>query len=480
MSDARSSLQAIFLSILVVSSVVVGVAAFTGVGASQTSTVNYSSASISPSTIFKGSMVDATITVTNTEGSEQPYNVSVLVDGTVEQWANGTVAANSNKDLRIRETLWETGDHTVTVSGGSKSTSATVTVQDTSAKYHGGPANLGFYPDQFGPQSQPIEAWNLTDDSPLLMQPTIANGTLFMAFYYGKFYAVDPVTGAEKWSVALGGGSGSTWSTPAYANGVLYIGNNDAKLHAIDEADGSELWSYSTPSNVRSAPAVVDGVVYAGSNDGNMTAVNATTGDELWQHTLSESTLVESNPAVVDGVVYFGAADNNVTALNAATGAKIWNYTTIDQVQSDATVAQNTVYIGSDSTKGETSGDGRVYALNATDGTKRWSYSLTGDVDAGVVYANETVYAGSRGGDLVALNATTGTELWSYSGSDFLGAPVVAGEILYVSDYDTEIVHAFDTDTGTQLWQYASPTNRLHSTPLAWNGSLYYGSISHL
>ncbi|WP_136689387.1 GLUG motif-containing protein [Halorhabdus amylolytica] len=479
-------LRALALSTLMVMSVLaVGVSFGTGVAAANTgggagnTAVSYSSASISPTTLPKGSAVDANITVSNSDSSQQTYNVSVSVDGTVEQWKNGTVAANSNTNIWIQETLWDVGDHTVTVAGGSTSASETVTIEAANPKYHGGPRNLGHYPNQIGPTREPVEQWNISDGTPHVMQSTIVNGTLYTAFHDGgQLYALDPETGAVKWSATPGGTSGSTWTTPAYANGVLYIGSNDYKLHAIDAENGNELWNYQTQTNVRSAPAVVDGVVYFGSNNRNMTAVNATTGEELWHHTLYDPVLVESNPAVVDGVVYFGSGNSgggygyggNVTALNATTGDLVWKYSVPIGIQSDATVVNDTVFIGDD--------NGNVYALNATDGTKRWDYTLSGEVDSGQVYADGTLYASSRGGNLTALNASDGTLKWEYTGRDFRGAPIVVDDVVYVMDFGNASVHAFNATDGTELWAYDSPTGNLYATPLVWNDTLYYGSGS--
>ncbi|WP_241430725.1 PKD domain-containing protein [Haloferax elongans] len=432
---------------------------------------------MTPDTLYTGSAINATVTVENTGSSQQDYNATVAVDGSVVASKTGSLSAGETTTVSFTKTLWDTGGRDVSVGGLA---SQTVTVQSANANFHGGPGNLGYYPDQSGPTSTPTELWNISGGTPMVMQPTIVGDTLYFAFHDGgKLYAVDPMTGEEKWNATPGGISGSTWTTPAYANGVLFLGSNDYKLHAINATDGSELWNYSTQTNVRSAPAVVDGVVYFGSNDGNMTALNATTGEELWYYTMHQPVLVESNPAVVDGVVYFGAYDNNVTALNATTGQKLWNYTVIDQIESDATVANNTVFIGSDSTAGTTSGDGKVYALNATDGTERWNYTLTGDVDGSPVYADGTLYAGSRGGDLVALNAADGTKVWNVSGASFRGAPVVAGNVLYISDFGSGTVYAFNTNDGSELWQYDSPVASLYPTPLAWNDILYYGSGSH-
>ncbi|MFB6228587.1 MAG: PQQ-binding-like beta-propeller repeat protein, partial [Halobacteriales archaeon] len=449
---------------------------------SNTLAPSYSSASISPTTVYKGSMVDANITVTNNDGVQQTYNVSVSVDGTIEQWENGTIAANSNTDLWIRQTLWDVGDHTVTVAGGSTSATETVTVEDAMPKYHGGPRNLGHYPNQTGPTSKPVEQWNISGGVQV-MQSSLVNGTIYTGFHSGKLYAIDAETGTEQWNFTESSGWGFTWSTPAYANGVVYVGSNDHKLHAIDAETGNELWNYSVFTDVRSAPAVVDGTVYFGRGNGNFTAVNATSGEKVWDYEPAGINASKSNPAVVDGVVYFGNYSGYVTALDTATGNPIWNFSTDgDPVGSDPTVVNDTVYIGSGYSTARTSGTHELYALNATDGTERWNHTMSNEINGGVAYANGLVYAASHGGDFVALDAATGNVVWDQSSeiSDVQGSPVVVNGTVYVMDHGNASVHAFDASDGTELWAYSSPTRTLYSTPLVWNDRVYYGSGSAL
>ena len=452
---------------------------------SDTITVNVNVGSSGPTadltarsdqTIFEGSWVTLDASNSNDDTGIVSYEWDFDGDGTTDQTTSNPV---------VNHTYWETGTHTatLTVRDGEDNTdtdTVTVTVNEAMAKYHGGPRNLGHYPNQTGPASEPVEQWNISDGTPHVMQSTIVNGTLYTAFHDGgNLYALDPETGAVEWSATPGGTSGSTWTTPAYANGVLYIGTNDYKLHAMDAENGNELWNYSTQQNVRSAPTVVDDVVYFGSNDGNMTAVNATTGEELWHHTLSWNIpRVESNPAVVDGMVYFGSHGNNVTALNATTGNRIWQFSTDgDPVGSDPTVVNDTVYIGS-GYAGPSPGPGthEVYALNATDGTERWNHTLTGQIDSGQAYADGTLYAASRGGNLTALNASDGSVVWNVTGNDFRGAPVVVNGVVYIMDIGNTSVHAFNATDGTELWAYDSPTSSLYASPLVWNDILYYGS----
>ncbi|WP_244509683.1 CARDB domain-containing protein, partial [Haloferax larsenii] len=160
---------------------------------------------MTPDTLYTGSAINATVTVENTGNSQQSYNATVTVDGSVVASKTGSLNAGETTTVSFTKTLWDTDDHDVSVGGLA---SQTVTVQSANANFHGGPGNPGYYPDQSGPTSTPTELWNMTDGTPMVMQPTIVGDTLYFAFHDGgKLYAVDPVTGAEKWNATPGGSS---------------------------------------------------------------------------------------------------------------------------------------------------------------------------------------------------------------------------------------------------------------------------------
>jgi hypothetical protein len=102
-------------------------------------------------------------------------------------------------------------------------------------------------------------------------------------------------------------------SSPAVANGVVYVGSWNFNLYAIDAVTGTEKWRFATGAWVHSSPAVANGVVYVGSHDKNLYAIDAATGMEKWRFTTGGD--VDSSPAVANGVVYFGSEDMNIYAI---------------------------------------------------------------------------------------------------------------------------------------------------------------------
>ncbi len=107
--------------------------------------------------------------------------------------------------------------------------------------------------------------------------------TSFNYSVQGNLVALDPATGATKWTVALPSGSlPPNWSAlssdagnaaPAVADdGTVYVGNGDG-LRAIDGATGNVKWLFKT-ANVSSSPAIGgDGTVFFGVDDGTFYAV---------------------------------------------------------------------------------------------------------------------------------------------------------------------------------------------------------------
>jgi len=59
-------------------------------------------------------------------------------------------------------------------------------------------------------------------------------------------------------------------------HGIVYIGSDDTNLYAVDAVTGKEKWRFATGGWVLSSPSVADGIIYVGSNDKNLYAVGKT------------------------------------------------------------------------------------------------------------------------------------------------------------------------------------------------------------
>jgi parallel beta-helix repeat protein len=304
--------------------------------------------------------------------------------------------------------------------------------------------------------------------------PAVYENTVYIGTGNGTLYALDAISGNQRWKYNAYTGSSQISSCPAVVNGVVYVGvdsfipgrpvTNIGVICALNASNGEKLWDFQTGGPI-SSPNVVGNVVFFGTYNNSMYALNANNGVLLWNYTTGGSVL--SSPAVVNGIVYFGSFDSNVYALNATNGFPCWNFTTGNDVVSSPAVVEGTVFVGSE--------DGNVYALNAATGAKVWSYVTEGYVDSSPAVASNVVYVGSVDGNVYALDASNGVKLWNFTTGDAVySSPAVVGSVVYVGSFDGN-VYALSANNGSKLWNYAT-SSFVRSSPAVANGLVYIGS----
>ena len=85
-----------------------------------------------------------------------------------------------------------------------------------------------------------------------------SDGTVYTGSFDRSLYALDPATGAVRWSFPT---ADHIYSSPALAAGpdgateAVYIGSADGSVYAVG-ADGTQLWRYDTGEPVRSSPVL--------------------------------------------------------------------------------------------------------------------------------------------------------------------------------------------------------------------------------
>jgi quinoprotein glucose dehydrogenase len=235
--------------------------------------------------------------------------------------------------------------------------------------------------------------------------PLVVDGTLYLTTPFNRVIALDPETGAQRWSydpkIELAGDYGdglvnrgvATWVDATRANGRpcrrrIFEATLDARLVAIDAATGSPCADFGTAGQVslRNVPRYEPG----------------------WYH-------MTSPPAVVDGVVIVGSAidDNHrvdmasgvVRAYDARTGLLRWSW--------DPLPPNSSVSIPAGNVRPFRSGAGNAWSVMAVDTERGLVFVPTGS-------ASPDYYGGLRSGDnkwansIVALRAKTGELVWGF------------------------------------------------------------------
>jgi outer membrane protein assembly factor BamB len=326
--------------------------------------------------------------------------------------------------------------------------------------------------------------------------PAIADGTVYIGSYDGKFYAFNAQTGALKWKFATDGERRFEakglhgmqpkdqtiadpfdifLSSPVVANGVVYFGSGDGNLYALDSATGHLRWKFKTGDVVHASPALADGVLFFGSWDSYFYAVDAATGKEKWRFHGGEDPLIhnqvgfQSSPAVVNRTVYTGCRDSNLYALDAATGKEKWrSINDLSWVITSPAVADGKVFFA-------TSDSSLYHVVDANSGKPIVRQQGKAFMFSSPAVAGDVVFIGVLNGTLEARDAKTGDLLWDFQvekSKQNKGWVLTADRkfnvpFLFHSNWREAPLVATDQQIGT---------GGIFSSPLVVNGVVYFGS----
>lgn len=175
--------------------------------------------------------------------------------------------------------------------------------------------------------SSPLWSWNAPET--IVSQPIVASGIVVAVGMSGKVYAIDELTGKERWTVQVGARS---LSTPAIVQDILVVPTTAGKMVGLRTRDGSRVWEYARGGRgFVASPTIQDTTIFIGSQDGVFHAVNAINGSALWTYRVGRDEDSSNHPApiltsaaVLGSTVYFGSENMVVYALNVANGTSVW------------------------------------------------------------------------------------------------------------------------------------------------------------
>jgi outer membrane protein assembly factor BamB len=278
------------------------------------------------------------------------------------------------------------------------------------------------------------------------------------------------------WSTRIGDGSGRSGVRlqPTFADGKLYLVSTDGKIEALDASTGKKLWRQSThvgdgiwpfrhkkpgpDARYAGGPAVFGSLLVVGTLDGHVYAMDAGTGKQLWNAEVGDEVI--SPPAIDAGMVYVRTNSSYVYAFDANTGERKWLY---DQASvpllslrgnGALLAAHGVVMFGSD--------DGNIVVLRGdtgaiqlkvpiTKGLGRTDIQKLNDADDALQLDGSNVYATAYHGELTAIDAAQGQVLWNRAFSSYVGVGVADKQLVGVDD--NSLVWAFSKDGGGDLWK---------------------------
>lgn len=239
--------------------------------------------------------------------------------------------------------------------------------------------------------------------------PILVDGVLYFSTPLGKVFALDPVTGAERWrfdaKVNVRAGFGdftsrgvSTWfdvdaarDTPCRRR--IIAPTIDGRLFALDARDGTPCRGFGT-----------NGVVSLREGLRN-------TPFEFAEYE------VTSPPAIIGGLIVVGSAiaDNNrtnaasgeVRAYDVRTGAKVWSWDPVPQLPTDPAYG---TWIGDDAHR---TGAANAWSILAAD-TARGLVFVPTSAPSPDYFGGKRLARNDYANSIVALRAATGAVVWHF------------------------------------------------------------------
>jgi len=309
--------------------------------------------------------------------------------------------------------------------------------------------------------------------------PVLANGTLYVPAWDSTIYALDPLTGAQKWATRVGGPiPGPVLPT---SDGAICYGTLAAQVGCLDADDGAVRWQTNLrepqPGAIWSGLAEANGRLFVGvasvsdvpCTRGRLVALDLADGDELWRFytvpekvcdtdTAQECTTDDQCPG--DGTCVPGIG-GGVTATVALDPTGEWVY-------------MNTVGCYTSPSIGESDS---MFKIKASDGDVVWRHRVNEPEQYGFCRENSSVdcgiddhcaNAGVGGGCSYAENPRV--EKSNFHDFGFLNGPLYLdlpaegahpAQTLIVSASKNGTLYAFEEATGDIAW-----TNVVQPTPI--------------
>jgi outer membrane protein assembly factor BamB len=235
----------------------------------------------------------------------------------------------------------------------------------------------------------------------------VANGTVYLGsaeqvhyvgeeVNYGRkipkasVLAVDALTGAQKWVVAIKG-----YITPiAIADEVVCFGDEDKHLFAVNAKDGREVWRFTASGNI-GTPAIMNGRAFFSDEGGNLYAVDLKSGQATWKAVYKNK--VGVHLAAYNNMIYYGGKKNGIYAVDALTGQEKWVYRTT-KLCLPPVVANGAVYVAC--------GDNTLLAIDAENGQEKWKYKTSRPPYSPPVVGNGVIYYLDEEGVMYALGSS--------------------------------------------------------------------------
>lgn len=378
--------------------------------------------------------------------------------------------------------------------------------------------------------------WRFKTDGGIATSPIIAKNTVYIGSWDGYEYAVDSLTGYQKWKTYLGKTTGNcnpsligVTSSATVQNNVVYVGGGDSYWYALDAYTGEVLWKVFTGENSAdkgfynwSSPLIYKGYAYIGiaSNCDNPLVTGKLLKVSLDSHQVVGSTLFVGEKEVGAGIWTSPTLDEATNTIYVTTGTQneIWQKFSqaIVAVDANSMKIKSSWQIPLSQSGGDYDWGNSAVLMTDTHGRKMvaatnkngFTYAFDrANLNTGPLWEQQTGIGGqcppcgegsvSSGafaqgmlymaggyttihglgypGAVRAIDPATGEYLWEH-GVPYPIVPALSYANGLIIDGEGKTMEVLDAATGTRLYSYETD-NTLYGPAIVSRGMIYMGSL---
>lgn len=237
--------------------------------------------------------------------------------------------------------------------------------------------------------------WEFNTDTSLYAAPNVYEGIVLLAADSGQLFALDAVTGEQKWEPFTIDQPLRCWPT-VVAERVLIAGC-DGRLHLVDVNTGKDVESIDIGGPADGMPAVIGDRVFFCTAGGVFHGMTIKPLASLWQYGHRGQGEEIHAAAATEKQIVLGTHDKRMVALEPATGEEIWSVPLKSRAESSPVVAGELVLFGTVR--------GRLQAVQLSDGKEIWNEEVGGRFTASPALSDGRMVIGNDDGTLYCIGA---------------------------------------------------------------------------
>jgi len=263
-------------------------------------------------------------------------------------------------------------------------------------------------------------------DGPVTVPVALSDSIIILNEYGKRLVASNWITGHRLWAVELYGSD----FAPLIFDGRVFWHDGRRNIICFDLKEGKRLWGISVDYDITAPPSACSlGVIFV-TDRGYLECMSPRDGSPIWS--LETNSRIKNAPAITGAKVVYCTVDGKVVLSSMGDGRPIWNIDLEMPVLAPLSVDGEGVYIGAQG--------GEILRLNISDGRMAWSAHLDGPIKGGSSILGNIVIFPTLNHRIFFVDKNEGKVIFDYSTFGMISSrPVVCSDRVFVAGEDENL-----------------------------------------